>query len=141
MAHKFRDGPLAAACVGLHVSKSARKCAPGHCPRYGGCSMTAALILAFSSVALFQFFMSYCRSVIAAYGALPLSEQVREVTGVQGREISSGEFDRLLQLTSLCPESGDDHRAIAAIRTYFRMLTFARGALGMVITQIVSWPE
>jgi hypothetical protein len=103
--------------------------------------MTAALILAFSSVALFQFFMSYCRSVIAAYGALPPSEQVREVTGVQGREISSGEFDRLLQLTSLCPESGDDHRAIAAIRTYFRMLTFARGALSMVLPGIVSWTE
>lgn len=103
--------------------------------------MTAVLILVFSSVALFQFFMSYCRSVIAASGALPLSEQVREVTGVQGREISSGEFDRLLQLTSLCPESGDDHRAISAIRAYFRILTFARGAFSKVVPGIVSWTE
>ncbi len=104
--------------------------------------MTAVLILVFSSVALFQFFMSYCRSVIAASGALPLSEQVREVTGVQGREISSGEFDRLLQLTSLCPESGDDHRAISAIRAYFRMISFcSRGVQQGVIPGIVSWTE
>jgi hypothetical protein len=103
--------------------------------------MTAALILALSSVALLQFFVSYCRSVIAASSASPLSEQVREVTGIQDREIRGEEFIRLLQLTNLCPDSGSDHWAIAAVHAYFRMLGFARVTLRRVIPGIVSWTE
>ena len=103
--------------------------------------MTAAIILVFSSVALLQFFISYCRSVIAASSASPLSEQVREVTGIQDREIRGEEFIRLLQLTNLCPDSGSDHWAIAAVRAYFRMLGFARATLWRVIPGIVSWTE
>ncbi len=71
--------------------------------------MTAALILGFSCVALLQFFISYCRSIIAASTAQPLSEQVREVTGIRDGQIRGEEFVRLLQLTSLCPDSGTDH--------------------------------
>lgn len=103
--------------------------------------MTAAIVLAFSSVALLQFFISYCRSVIAASTARPLSEQVREVAGVKGREIQGEEFIRLLQLASLCPASGGDHGAIAAIRAYFRMVSFVRMALRGMIPGIVSWAE
>src|SRR5579863_6180372 len=99
--------------------------------------ITAALILGFSFVALLQFFVSYCRSIIAASTAKPLSEQVREVTGIGDGEMRGEEFLRLLQLTSLCPDSGADHSAITAVRAYFRMLNFARAALRGVIPQIV----
>jgi hypothetical protein len=101
----------------------------------------AALILAFSSVALLQFFVSYCRSVIAAYGALPLSEQVWEVTGIRGRQIRGEEFIRLLQLSSLCPDSGADNRAITAVRAYFQMVSFLRATLRDVIPGIISWTD
>lgn len=103
--------------------------------------MTAAIILVFSALALLQFFVSYCRSVIAASSALPLSEQVWEVTGIRDRQIRGEEFVRLLQLTSLCPDSGSDHSAIAAVRTYFRMLNFARAITRGVVPGIVSWTE
>jgi hypothetical protein len=103
--------------------------------------MTAALILGVSSVALLQFFISYCRSIIAASTAQPLSEQVREVTGIRDRQIRSEEFLRLLQLTSLCPDSGTDQTAITAVRAYFRMVSFVRMALRGVIPGIVSWTE
>jgi hypothetical protein len=103
--------------------------------------MITALILAFSSVACLQFFISYCRSVIAASGALPLSEQVWEVAGIKDGEIRGEEFERLVQLSSLCPDSGTDHNGIAAVRAYFRMVTFARMALRGVIPSIGSWTD
>jgi hypothetical protein len=102
---------------------------------------TAVLILALSSVALLQFFISYCRSVIAASSAVPLSDHVWEVTGIQSRTLRGEEFIRLLQLMSLCPDSGNNHRAISAVRAYFRMVTFARATLHGAIPNIVSWAD
>jgi hypothetical protein len=103
--------------------------------------MITALILAFSSVACLQFFISYCRSVIAASSALPLSEQVREVTGIKGREIRGEEFERLLQLASLCPNARIDHSGIGAVRSYFRLVSFVHRTLRGVIPGIVSWTD
>jgi len=101
----------------------------------------AALILVVSSVAMLQFFISYCRSVIAAATVRPLSDQIWEVTGIQDRELRGEEFIRLLQLMSLCPDSGADSQAIAAVRTYFRILNFARATLSGIIPSIVSWTD
>ena len=39
--------------------------------------MIASLIFVVSAVALFQFFVSYCRSLVAAYSKVELSEQSR----------------------------------------------------------------
>jgi hypothetical protein len=103
--------------------------------------MITALILVFSSVACLQFFISYCRSVIAASRAFPLSEQVWEVTGIKGRELRGEEFERLVQLSSLCPDSGTDHSAIAAVGAYFRMVRFVDARLRGVIPGIVSWTQ
>lgn len=103
--------------------------------------MTTALILAFSSVAFLQFFVSYCRSVIAASEAQPLSEQVREVTGIRDGQIRGEEFLRLVQLSSLCPDAGTDHRAVSAVRTYFRMLRFVRATVRGVMPGVISWTE
>jgi len=103
--------------------------------------MITALILAFSSIAFLQFFISYCRSVIAASRARPLSEHVREVTGIQGREIRGEEFLRIVQLSSLCPDSRTGRSAITAVRIYFQMLSFVSAAMRRVIPGIVSWTE
>ncbi len=103
--------------------------------------MIAALILVVSSVALLQFFISYCRSVIAASTACPLSDQVWEVTGIQNRELRGEEFIRLLQLMSLCPDSRSDNHSIEAVRVYFRMVHFARATLRGVIPSIVAWTD
>ena len=103
--------------------------------------MITALILVFSSVACLQFFISYCRSVIAASGAFPLSEQVWEVTGIEDREIRGEEFERLVQLTSLCPDTGTDHRGIAAVSAYFGMIRFVHKTLRGAIPSIVCWTE
>lgn len=102
--------------------------------------MITALILAFSSVALLQFFMSYCRSVIAASVAQPFSEQLREIIGIRDREISGEHFGRLVQLARLCPDAGNDSRPIAAVQGYFHLLRIGRASLRM-IPSAVAWTE
>jgi hypothetical protein len=103
--------------------------------------MIAAIILIVSSMAMLQFFISYCRSVIAASTARSLSDQIWEITGIQSRELSGDEFLRLLQLMSLCPDTGTDSRAISAVSTYFRMVSFVRATLSGVMPNIVSWTD
>lgn len=139
----LRHGFVAPYCVVLHISEGSGKRAAANGTRHGRSAFViiAALILALSSVALLQFFMSYCRSVIAASMARPLSEQVWEVTGILDRQVRGEEFIRLLQLMSLCPDTGTDDRAISSIRAYFRMVSFARTALRGVVPGIVSWAE
>ncbi len=44
--------------------------------------MMAAIILVFSSLTLMMFFVSYCRSLMASSANHPLSEEVRDVTGI-----------------------------------------------------------
>ncbi len=90
--------------------------------------MIAALIFVVAVAGFLQFFVSYCRSVIAAYERVDLSEQAREVTGIQDRQVHGQDFERLLQLVRMCPEPGDDGREIGAVRTYFRLLSVARAA-------------
>jgi len=45
--------------------------------------MTAAIIFVISMAALLQFFISYCRSLIAASSKQVLSPEVKDVTGIQ----------------------------------------------------------
>lgn len=102
--------------------------------------MIAALIFVVSIAALGQFFLSYCRSVIATSRRLTLSEQVREVTGIDNG-VQGEEFARLLQLVQLCPEPGDDGMEIRAVRTYFRLLNFLRAIARPLAPAVASWAE
>lgn len=94
--------------------------------------MIAALIFVIAIAGFLQFFVSYCRSLIAAYERVDLSEQAREVTGISNRHVSGQDFGRLLQLVRMCPEPGDDSREIGAVRTYFKLLTLARSVAGKI---------
>jgi hypothetical protein len=102
--------------------------------------MMAALILACSVVFLLQFFVSYCRSLIAASAKQVLSPEVQDVTGIS--TTASGEdFARVIQLLLLCPDRPEDRGEIRAIGTYFRLLNFVRGTLAPVAPSIRAWTE
>lgn len=103
--------------------------------------MIAALIFVISIAALLQFFISYCRSVIAATGKQELSEQAREVTGISAREVCGDEFRRILGLVRLCPEPGNDDREIRAVSAYFSLLGLARSLLAKLAPEAASWAE
>jgi hypothetical protein len=103
--------------------------------------MIAALIVVISLAALLQFFISYCRSFLAAYSKVELSEQVREITGIETQPVTGEEFKRLLQLVHLCPERGDDRAEIRLVGVYYGLLSLVRALLGSLSSGIAGWAE
>ncbi len=103
--------------------------------------MIAALILVISVAALLQFFVSYCRSVIASSSRKNLSEHAREVTGIENHIVRGDEFERLVQLVRICPEPGDDGRELRAVRSYFGLLSLMRAAFGRLAPDVANWAE
>ena len=103
--------------------------------------MMAALVLVISVAAFLQFFIAYCRSLIAAYKQVDLSEDAREVTGIQNHLVSGDEFRRLLQLVRLCPEPGDDRLEISSVRTYYSLLNLLRSIARSMAPNVATWTE
>jgi hypothetical protein len=102
--------------------------------------MMAAFILACSIVLLLQFFVSYCRSLIAASAKQALSPEVQDVTGIS-RGASGEDFARVIQLLRLCPERPEDRNSIQAIGAYFRLLNFLRSTLARMVPSMQAWTE
>ncbi|HKW89978.1 MAG TPA: hypothetical protein VJN21_14600 [Candidatus Acidoferrales bacterium] len=103
--------------------------------------MIAALIFVVSFAVLLQFFVSYSRSIIAAYRKSELSEQVREVVGIEGQEVGSEDFGRLVQLVRLCPQRSDDQTDLKVVGLYYRMLGGLRALTKSLAPQIFKWAE
>ena len=103
--------------------------------------MIPALILLLAVAAFLQFFVSYCRSLIAAYGRVDLSEQVREVTGITDHVVTAHDFRRLLQLVRMCPEPGDDGGEIRAVQAYYGLLRLAHAGVRRVVPALENWFE
>ncbi len=103
--------------------------------------MIASLVFVISVSALLQFFVSYCRSVIGACSKLELSEQVREIGGIESCRVQSGEFARLLQLLRLCPEPGNDQFDIGAVHSYYGLLGLLRAMVRGLAPALASWAE
>jgi hypothetical protein len=102
--------------------------------------MMAGIILALSAVAMMQFFVMYCRSLIAASSRHSLSAEVRDVTGIT-RAASGDDFARVIQLLHLCPDRPEDRGSIKAIGTYFRLLSFLRKTVARVVPSLQAWTE
>jgi hypothetical protein len=103
--------------------------------------MVAAFIFAFSLAMLVQFFVSYCRSLIATYNLAELSPEAREVTGIESHAVSGSDFGRLLQLVRMCPDLADDERELRAVRVYYRMVSLVRAAFRTVVPALARWTE
>lgn len=103
--------------------------------------MIAALICVISIAALLQFFISYSRSVIAAYRKSELSEQVREVAGIEGEKILSEQFGQLVQLVRLCPQKSDDRSDLAVVRVYYRLMSWIGSIARTFAPGISQWAE
>ena len=100
----------------------------------------ATLIFLLSAAALLQFFISYCRSLIAASIKQPLSAEVRDVAGIPST--AAGEdFARVIQLLELCPERPEDRGRLRAINTYFGLLNFVSSTLARIIPALMAWTD
>ncbi|HEY6945327.1 MAG TPA: hypothetical protein VI431_09330 [Candidatus Acidoferrum sp.] len=102
--------------------------------------MMAAIILVCSAVFFLQFFVWYCRSIIAVSSKQPLSPEVQDVTGIQ-RTASGEDFKRVMQLLHLCPERPEDRQGIQAIGAYFRLLSFVASTVARLAPSMKSWTE
>jgi hypothetical protein len=103
--------------------------------------MIAAFMLMFSCAALVQFFMSYCRSILASYAQVELSSETRAIIGLQSPEIAGAQFHRLLGLVRLAPDPGDDKWDLRVVSVYYRAVRLAgllSGPLGSIAR---SWVE
>jgi hypothetical protein len=102
--------------------------------------MMASIIFVCSVVLLLQFFVSYCRSLIAASAKQPLSLEVQDVTGIS-KTASGDDFARILQLLHLCPDSREDRAGIQAIGAYFKLLNLVRSTLAKIMPKLKAWTE
>jgi len=103
--------------------------------------MIAALICVISLAAFLQFFVSYCRSILASSRKVELSDRVREVTGIASESVGADDFDRLLQLVRLCPERADDQAEIRAVGTYYGLLYFVGRLTRPLVPGVAAWVE
>lgn len=104
--------------------------------------MIAALIFVISFLTLLQFFISYCRSLLAESQQHELSEEAREICGIKAWSTAGAQFRRLAELIALCPEPrrGDRHQ-VRAVAAYYNLLGFARVLLGWLIPSTARWFE
>jgi hypothetical protein len=100
--------------------------------------MMAALIFLISLVTLFMFFVSYCRSMMASAARHELSEEVRDVTGIQ-ETASAGDYKRVVQILQLCPERPEDRSSLRAVDLYHSCLKTVQGALATVMPKLEAW--
>jgi hypothetical protein len=102
--------------------------------------MMAAVILICSLILMMQFFVSYCRSLIAASAKEQLPLEVQEVTGIS-RTASPEDFSRVVQLLQLCPDRPEDRGDLRAIGAYYKMLGFVRSTIATVAPSLKSWAD
>ncbi len=101
--------------------------------------MMPALILVASSILLLQFFVSYCRSLIATSTKHQLSREARDVTGIKGIPARAEDYPRVIQLLQLCPERPHDREEIRAVHVYFQLLSLLRASLARLFPSLEMW--
>lgn len=105
-------------------------------------ALTAAFICVISLSAFLQFFVSYCRSILASGSKVALSDRVREITGLSSdAAVIPDDFHRLLQLLQLCPERADDQTEIRAVGTYYSLLHVIGKASRILLPKMARWAE
>jgi hypothetical protein len=102
--------------------------------------MIAAIILVCSVAFFLQFFVPYCRSVIASSAGHVLSEEVQDVTGIS-KQPAGDDFARVMQLLMLCPDRPEDRGEIRAIGVYFRLLNVIKTTAARLAPSLRSWAE
>lgn len=91
--------------------------------------------------AFVQFLISYCHSVVVAFGKVDLSQRVREVAGISNRDLAVDDFARFLQLMHLCPEHNADRVEIRAVRIYHSLLRAIGAVARALVPRVAAWTD
>jgi hypothetical protein len=103
--------------------------------------MIAVAISLISFLTLLQFFVFYSRSLIAESRVHQLSAQALEICGLERKGLTDSQFQRLLQLISLCPDPGGDQLGVRTVALYFQLLSVAQALLSWAMPSAKPWIE
>jgi len=103
--------------------------------------MLPALILICCIGAAGQFFVAYCRTTLSACDALVLSDNAKKIVGLHGNSLDPAEFHRLLGLARIVGVPAVDTVQIRAVKSYYRILTFAARHLPLHSSRARQWIE
>jgi len=103
--------------------------------------MIGILILAISVLALLQFFVTYCHSLITVSRTYQLSEETLQIASISSTTPQQLNFRRLLQLAALCPEQGNDKMQVLAVSAYFKLLGLLRMLCSWIAPAAAVWVD
>lgn len=92
--------------------------------------MIATSIVAFGIWSLALWLVPYSRSLLLNAAEVEISGAARAAAELWGDSIRSNEFERIMALARIAPDSLNDSVEIHAISTYFRFLRVARRIAG-----------
>ncbi len=90
---------------------------------------------------LAEFFVYYCRSILASSRRIQLPAALCEAAGVARDGVAPGDFERFLELVRVCPEESADDRRICAVCAYYGLMRAVGRASRGLVPRVESWAE
>lgn len=103
--------------------------------------MSLTLIYIALIVVLAEFFIHYCRAILASSRKIQLPASVCEAAGVDRDGVAPGDFERFLELARVCPEECADHRSMRAVWAYYGLVRALGRASRGLVPRVESWAE
>jgi hypothetical protein len=103
--------------------------------------MVLTLIYIALAIVVAEFFIHYCRSILASSRRTQLPAEVCEAAGVHRDGVAPGDFERFLELVRVCPEEATDGRSICAVCAYYGLVRALGRASHGLVPRVESWAE
>jgi hypothetical protein len=100
---------------------------------------TWAFIFVFVIVALGKFSFAYCRTLLATYSKVELSGKGEDIMGLTANATDPREFNGLMVLVRVAPDTGDASTEIAAVGLYYRVIRIARAITSLLSASASNW--
>jgi hypothetical protein len=84
--------------------------------------MIFLFLIVLCCVVIFQFFIVYCRSLLAEFARIAISPDVMTDLSIKEDEASGDDFSRLAALARLCQDTEEVYR-LHFVQFYYRVLT------------------
>jgi hypothetical protein len=103
--------------------------------------MFAAILFAFSIVALAQFALYYWRAVLSGVARQPLSADVLEAARVKNGEVTGADFRTLASLHHLTADLRPGLGGLGLVTVYYRVIDGIRSLAGARAPGVAEWAE
>jgi hypothetical protein len=103
--------------------------------------MSLTLIYIALIVVLAEFFIHYCRAILASSRKVQLPASVCEAAGVDRDGVAPGDFSRFVELVRVCPEETAGDRSMRAVYAYYSLVRALGRASRGLVPRVESWAE